>query len=69
MMPVVRVTSDLTLQQAARLLVEGGAGTLVLDDDALCEVTEDDVVRAIADGASQLFTSTSLRMRCGLRAA
>ncbi len=48
---VVRVAPEMTLQEAARLLATSGAGTLVVDTTPLSELTEHDVVRAVAVGA------------------
>jgi CBS domain-containing protein len=49
--PVPRIPSDAMLVQAACLLAETRFGTLVVDTDPLSEITEHDLVRALADGA------------------
>ena len=50
--PVVCVAPLFTLQEAARLLATTGVGTLVVDAQPLTELTERDLVRALALGAS-----------------
>jgi predicted transcriptional regulator len=49
---VDRVSPDITLQEAARILATTGAGTLVVNTSPLTEFTEHDVVRAIALGST-----------------
>jgi CBS domain-containing protein len=49
---VVCVPPPLTLKEAARLLAMTGVGTLVVDTQPLTELTERDVVRALALGAT-----------------
>ncbi len=49
---VVCVEPLLTLNEAARLLATTGVGTLVVDTQPLTELTERDVVRALALGAT-----------------
>lgn len=50
--PIVCVAPRLTLQEAARLLATTGVGTLVVDTRPLTELTERDLVRAVATGAT-----------------
>lgn len=50
--PVVRVSPHLHLKGAARVLAATGVGTLVVDSDPMTEVSEHDIVRAVALGAA-----------------
>src|SRR6478736_2329929 len=48
--PVVRVSPHLALREGARLLAATGIGTLIVDTRPPTEVSEHDVVRAVALG-------------------
>ena len=48
--PVVRVPPTISLRDAARLLDSTKADTLVVDSMPLGEITEHDIVRAVAAG-------------------
>jgi predicted transcriptional regulator len=48
--PVIRVSSHVSLREAARLLAMTSADVLVLDTTPVAEMTERDVIRAIALG-------------------
>ena len=50
--PFVRIPSDCSVENAARLLAATTAGTLVLDLVPVAELTERDIVAAIANGAT-----------------
>ena len=48
--PVLCIEPDRTLREAAQLLAGGAADTLVVNGDTLTEITEPDVVAAVASG-------------------
>jgi len=49
--PVARVPVDASLAEVARALLETGTDTVVVDSDPVSEVTEHDIVCALAAGA------------------
>jgi signal-transduction protein with cAMP-binding, CBS, and nucleotidyltransferase domain len=50
--PIVRISPDASLREAARLLATTTADVLVIDTVPVTEITERDVVRAIALGTA-----------------
>jgi len=48
--PVVRVSADTSVLEAATLLAETGAETLVVDTEPLSEMTERDLIAALGNG-------------------
>ncbi len=61
LVPAVRVSPRSSLREAARILATTGEGTLLVDTDPVSEITEQNIVRAAAIGATDDIALTDLR--------
>ena len=62
LVPAVRVSPRSSLRVAARILATTGEGTLLVDTDPVSEITEQNIVRAAAIGATDDTALSDLRL-------